>query len=76
MKIYELIYIWDDADGYDLTETALLTDYTEVEKKIKAFCEEAENIEGRLIVKNANRITYDVECGYSTLYVKEHELCD
>lgn len=75
MKIYELIYIWDDPNGYELTETNLLIDYTEVEKEIELFCKGAENNEGILTVKEKNCITYEFNDGFSILHIKEHNLC-
>ena len=74
MKIYELFYIWNDIDGYDLTETKVLTDYAEVEKEIEDFCIRNQRLEGSLYMKERNYIKYEFFEGYSALFIVEHEL--
>lgn len=77
MKIYELIYIWEDEyDGLELTDTRLYKDRSEVDKEIESFCEQNKQANGILFDKDETCISYEFIGGFSKLFINEHELCD
>lgn len=79
MKIYELIYYWDDTcNGTNITKTLLLTDKRKVNDKIKEFRDDNSNTEE---VSNYEDSSNELDYVYftylygniiSTLEVREH----
>lgn len=77
MKIYELIYIWEDEyNGVELTDTKLYKDRSEVDKEIEFFCEQNKRDNGIFFDKDETCISYEFKGSFSKLFIKEHELCD
>lgn len=80
MKIYELIYYWDDTcDGTNIKQTLLLTDKHKVNNKIEEFkksnsntMELFTNYEDSSSGLDYIYFTYTYDSGFFTLEIREH----
>lgn len=82
MKIYELIYYWDDTcDGTNIKQTLLLTDKHKVNNKIEEFKESDSNT-GELFTNYEDSysgldyiyFTYAYGHDFYTLEIREHTI--
>lgn len=75
MKVYELIYYWDDcAYGCDISSTQLVKTQQEVEKLKQEF--HKEQSKEAILETNTpdNMISYQYEEDRSVLIIKEHNI--
>lgn len=75
MKIYELIYYWDDcAYGCDISNTILVKPQEEVEKLKADFCANQSQNAKLEIDTPENMISYQYKEDRSVLLIKEHNI--
>ena len=75
MKIYELIYYWDDcAYGCDISNTILVKSLEEVEKLKADFCADQSQNAKLEIDTPENMISYQYKEDRSVLLIKEHNI--
>lgn len=83
MKIYELIYYWDDiGNGTDITKTLLLTNEQEVSAKIEEFKKDNSNAKEFFTNYDENSRNLDYiyftgfyyESSFRNLEIREHTI--